>query len=323
MIRVRRKTRIQHLDNFLAGLQEFRDGLRILAVPIHPHTQGFYTTCVEVGVERRGDWPGATEEEIYGLVQLGAVVHDRPAHHIRVPADVLGGRVNYHVRAQIQWSLQVGAAERVVDDERGAGSLDFRRHLGHISNGQQRVGGGLYPDNLGVVLQRVGHLLGLSGVHHAELNSPLGEDRIDEAVGSAVGVVTHDEVIAGAEDGAQNDVRGGHSGGEDFAELSALECCDGLGQARNGGVGHASIFEASAQVVGGVLRECGGGVDGNVDGSHGLVWLVARVNCGGIEARVVRLSVVRCHGGSFGAYRSATRAMVRVECKVARYRAPE
>ena len=113
--------------------------------------------------------------------------------------------------------------------------------------------------------------------------------------------MAHDQVITGAQNRAEDDVRGGHSGGEHLAKLRTLQCGDSLGQARDGGVGHATIFEASAQLIGSVLRKRGGGVDGNVDGSHGLVRLVARVNRCGIEARVVLLSVVRCHGGSFGA----------------------
>ena len=88
----------------------------------------------------------------------------------------------------------------------------------------------------------------------------------------------HDQVVAGAQQHAQQVIGGGHAGSVDATVLATLQGGDRAGQRIDGGVRHAAVLVASAQIVRCILGERGGGVDRHVDGAHELVGLVACVD---------------------------------------------
>ena len=94
------------------------------------------------------------------------------------------------IRAQLQRVLQVGRGEGVVDDDLGVASrLDCLSDRSDIRDCCRRVGRGLQPNQLGVLLQRCLHRRGIGGVDDGELDAPLAIVVVQQAVHAAIGVV--------------------------------------------------------------------------------------------------------------------------------------
>ena len=191
-----------------------------------------------------------------------------------------------HVRTELQWSLQVGAGEGVVDDElrRGSGILECCGGGGDVGDRQHRVGGGLQPHQPGLRSQRGNDGCGIGGVDDGELHTPVTESGVQQTEGATVGVVAEDDVLAGLQQGAQQGVGGGHARGEGAAEAGTLQGGDGLLEGGDGGVSAAGVFETAAQLGDAVLRIGGGGVDRDVDRTGLSVRLVTGMDGVCVEA---------------------------------------
>ena len=281
--RVRLESRVEDGGDLVGAVEVGGDGLGVVAVALHAHGESLDAAGGEVGVEGRGDGADAALEPQELLVELGGVGHHEAADDVGVPAEVLGGGVEDVVRTQRQRLLQVRGSEGVVHDERGL-PLDGGDG-GDVGDGQGRVGGGLQPDELRVLPE--GGLDGsdVGGVDHRVVDAPGPEGLVDEPPGAAVGVVTEDEVVTGAQQNAQDDVGGGHAGGECATVLGSLEGGDGLLQGGDGGVAAAGVLEAAAQLVEPVLREGGRRVDRGVDRAVQAVGLVSRMDGSRRETR--------------------------------------
>src|SRR5690625_3618361 len=142
------------------------------------------------------------------------------------------------------------------------------------------------------------------------LNSPGAEYAGDEPVGAAVGVIGDYDVVAGAQDRAQESVFGGEPGSESksahsFGDGRAIEG-DGLrrGQRvlkrRTGRIAGAGVFIAAAHVPHAVLFERRGLVNRNSYGPRGGVRVLTGVDCARGESAgspLVRI-VFKSHTGS-------------------------
>ena len=137
---------------------------------------------------------------------------------------------------------------------------------------------------MAIVLDGGGDLCGVGHVDDGVFHTPEGEDLLDEAVGAAVGVVGYDDVVAGFEQDAQDDVDSCHAGGVGDGEVGVFKRRNSFFQGGDGGVSHACVFVAAAEFGEAVLGEGGGGVDGGVDWPVEAVGLVACVDGVGGES---------------------------------------
>src|SRR5574337_2011899 len=122
----------------------------VLAVPLHAQHQRLQPPYGQVGVEwtRHRACPVLQESE--RGVQLFIVGDQRTTHHVGVPADVFGGRVQHHVSAEGQRLLQRGRGEGVVHQHLRSGASSQLGDHRNVGDEQQWVGGGLHPDQPGL-----------------------------------------------------------------------------------------------------------------------------------------------------------------------------
>ena len=223
MARVRGQARVEHLLDLWAGFQELSHSLRIGTVAIHADFQGLDAAGGEIGVERRGHRTDVSLEIQQALIHLRGVGHDRTTQHIRVAAQVLRGGVQKVIRAQLQRVLQVGSGESVVDDNLDVASrLDCLSDRSDIRDRRRRIGRGLQPNELGVLLQRRLHRRGIGGVNDGQLDAPLTVVMVQETVHAAVGIVTQNHVVTWAHDDTDEGIDGRHARGETASILGIL-----------------------------------------------------------------------------------------------------
>ena len=221
----------------------------------------------------------ADEEQLLGP---GVVVDGHEAaDHVGVPAEVLGRRVDDGVGAVLQRLLEERRGEGVVDDAAPTAVVGHAREGADVGDRQQRVRRGLDPDQLGRVGPRRG-----DGVHVGQVDRGVGDahrpvDLVDQPPRAAVGVVGHDQVVAGPQR-AQEGVLGGHPAGEGEAVAGALQRGDGASCRTSPGrvVGPGVLVLGLARLV---LGEGRGQVDGRDDGPGGRVGVLAGVDRSGLE----------------------------------------
>ena len=182
------------------------------------------------------------------------------------------------VCAERERVLQVRRGEGIIHQHlRIALNLGHRRNIGDI---QRRVGRGFQPDELGIVLYRGSDGIDITGVDNGHLHAPLREI-IKQAVGTAVGVIAQNDVVAGAHQNSHHRIGGGHTGGKDTGVIRALQRGQGLFKRANRRVGHAPVFKAAAQLREAILGERSRGIDRHVDGSHVRIRVISSVNGSG------------------------------------------
>jgi hypothetical protein len=87
-------------------------------------------------------------------VQVVVAGDDRPELYVAVAGEVLGGRVQHHIGAEVQRSLQQRGEERVVDDHAGTGVMGRRDDGWGVGHLEGRVGRRLEPHQRGVLARR-------------------------------------------------------------------------------------------------------------------------------------------------------------------------
>ena len=242
---------------------------------IHAHAKGLNATRSQVGIERRGDRAHVALEIQQLLIHLGVIGNYGATEDIGMPTQVLRGGVQNVVRAECEGVLQVRRGEGIIHQHlRIALDLSHRRNIGDI---QRRVGRGFQPDELGIVLHRGGDGIHIAGINDGHLHAPLREI-IKQAVGTAVGVIAQNDVVAGAHQDAHHRIGGCHAGGKDAGVIRALQCSQGLLEGAHRRVGHTPVFKAAAQLREAILGERGRSVDRHVDGSHVRIRVISSVN---------------------------------------------
>ncbi len=281
---VLRQARVEHLRHLGVADQCGDDPLGVGAVPFHPDGEGLDAAQRQEGVERPGHRARSVlqERDLLGQFVVGGD-HDA-AHHVGVPAQVLGGRVHHDVRAEFQRLLQVWRGEGVVHDQLRARVAGNLRQGGDVTDVEQRIGGRLDPDQLGVRLDRRPHCVHIGHWGGGVLDSPAGKHLVHQPERAAVGVVRNDQVVAGPQGGAQHRVGGRHAGRERAPMPTAFQRGQTFLQRGAGRVAGAGVLVTGAHAAHPVLGVGRRGVDGHDHRTGRRVCLLARMNGAGGEA---------------------------------------
>ena len=208
-------------------------------------------------------------------------VDDHAADRGAVAADVLGRRVDDHVRAVIERPAD-HRRRRVVDDQRHAELLADGRNLGDREDVQLRIGQGLRIVGPGPFVGRAAERLGILGIDEAHLDAHGLEGVGEEIPGAAVEVGRADDVVAGLGDVLDRDRGRGLAGAHRQGGGAAFHGRDALlehiaGRVHDPGVDIAELFQGEeVDGVFGAVELIGGGlVDRHGDRAGGRVGAVA------------------------------------------------
>ena len=169
------------------------------------------------------------------------------------------------IGTQIQRLLQRRRCEGVVHQELHGMLGNHLCHGRDIGDAQQRIGGCLQPDQLGLGGDGGANGVDVGHRNRCVANSPLREHLVDQPEGAAIGVVGDDQVIAGAQQRAQHAVGGRHTRCERPAEVGVLQCGQRGFKNRSSGVAGTRVLESTAQLADAILGEGRAGIDRHVD----------------------------------------------------------
>jgi hypothetical protein len=200
-----------------------RDGLRVLAVALHPDRQGLQAAQDEPAVERAGDGPERLLEEAEPVGDGRVVRRDEAADHVGVTAEVFRRGVEDEVGAQLEGLLEIRRGEGVVhDDYRPDGVCGLGR-LADVDQVQEGVRRRLQPDDPGRLVEVVREAgRDLVGREVREAVALRLVDLREHAVHAAVDVVHGDDALPGAHE-VHDRRRGSQAGGVRKPVLGVLE----------------------------------------------------------------------------------------------------
>ena len=162
-------------------------------------------------VSQQSNGPGHRAHRVLGerqlLGELVVVGDQRAADDVGVAAEVLRGGVQHDVGAERERLLQVGRGEGVVDDEPRAGLARATSATAAMSAMPSSGFVGVSHQTTRVVgPQRRAQGVEVGEVDRRVLDAPRREHLVDQPERAAVGVVRDDDVVAGAQQHAQQDV---------------------------------------------------------------------------------------------------------------------
>ncbi|MNU92512.1 hypothetical protein D3C71_824310 [compost metagenome] len=261
MLRVRGQARVDHLLHCRVLFQPLCQRHRVGAVRLHAQRQGLQATQRQEAVERALHATHRVLQEGHLLGQFGVVTdHDHATDHVRVAIEVLGGRVQHQVRAQLQRTLQHRRGEGVVDHHDQAMALGDGGDRGDVDDLQHRVGGGLDPHHLRLRRDRRLERRQISQVDKAEVQpGGAATHTLEQAEAPAIDVVHRHHVAAGIQ---QFDHRraGGHARRKGEAAGAAFQRSHATLVGEAGRIVRARVLEALVLARAG-LRIGRGGVD--------------------------------------------------------------
>ena len=172
--------------------------------------------------------------------QVG-VPHQHAAERVGVAAQELGGRVHHQVDAQLQRPLVDRGGEGVVDHHDGALRVGTGGQALQVEHLARRVGRALQVQDLQAFVDRGldGGLI--AGVAERHVDAQGGEERVEQLVGAAVGVLDAHHPVAAAQQRQQRVGDRRHAGRERGGGSAALERAHLLLEGGDGGVGVASV----------------------------------------------------------------------------------
>ena len=208
------------------------------------------------------------------------------ASHVLVSAQVLGGRMDQQVCAQLEGPLQHGAGPGVVAGAQRSGGMGDVGHPGDVGDLEQRIGRCFDPDQTGVGLHGSHNRILVGHVHEAGLQTPGSENLPQHLRCAVVAVIRRDDMITRGQ-GLEHRRGGRRSGPESrglrVAGSAALQQREALLQGAAVGVVHPGVDEPARVFAVGVALEGGREVNGRRDGSGRLVDLVGRLGGDGFE----------------------------------------
>lgn len=142
------ETRVVDGEDVRGGLQGLGDEEAVLGRFAGTEVQGFDAAVGEPAVEGGGDGADRVLEEGEAGVEVGGVEGGDTHEDVGVPVDVFGDAVDDDVGAVLEWVLDVGGEEGVVDDDHDAAAVRDVGYGSYIYQGEGRVGGRLDPDQL-------------------------------------------------------------------------------------------------------------------------------------------------------------------------------
>ena len=254
------------------------DGFGVIAVPIHAHGQRLDAPSGQICVEHRGDRTGPALEKRQLLIKLCGIRDHYATDHVGMPTQIFRGGVQHVVGPQRQRVLQIRRRKCIVHNQLGAvEQFGDRRDVG---DRQRRIGRGLQPHEFRIRRDSGGNGVGRSGVDNSISNAPLRKHRINKPKGTAISIVTENQMVTRAQQRAQQHVGGGHAGGKRPTISGTLQRGNGFLQGGNGGVATAGVFVAAPKLVQTVLGKRGGGVDGGINSPIEGIRVITRVDAG-------------------------------------------
>ena len=214
------------------------------ALRLDAQLHGLETFEHDPGIERRTGGADMTQP---GVVHFGHVLRvrqDGTGEDAALPVHVLGGGIGDDIRAKLEWSLEHGGGEHVVDHEQGAGLLAELCDRCDVDAVEQRIGRALDQDELAALadLALPGRHVGAVHEHrlYAKLRHLIGED---PAAGAEQRCRGHD-TVAGFQ--RRQDRRGdcAHAGAGHAAGLSTFDQAEALLQHLGRRAAIAGIDEA-------------------------------------------------------------------------------
>jgi len=112
-----------------------------------------------------------------------------------VPAQVLGGAVDYKISPQFQRLLQGGRGERIVyAKEAGIGFCNFSNGF-NIADLQGRVGGCFEPDQPGIWCNRIEYIFGIRGINIIHGDPEFLVHMREETESAAVDIINSEDLV--------------------------------------------------------------------------------------------------------------------------------
>ena len=201
----------RHVLNLGCGAQQLDHGGSAAGMGLHAQVERAQPAVYEEAVERARHGAGGVLDEAHALVPVGVAGDDRPAHHVGVAAEVLGGGVHDEIGPELQRPLVGRCGERVVDHDHGVSARrDDGPDVDHVELG---VGRRLDPDQAGLRADRLRHRVDVGLIDQVVGQPPPRHDLVHQAVGAAVQIARQDDVRAGRARRRDQRVLGGQAGG--------------------------------------------------------------------------------------------------------------
>ena len=183
--------------DFCVALEEARDILRVLVVPLHAQREGLQPAQDQPALVGVRDAAHRSAELAHGGDLLGAA-DERPRHQVLVAVQVLGDRVQDHAHAVLRGALVEGGRERAVEQQVDPVLGRDLHQPRNVGDAQVRVGRRLADQHPGLRPDRGLELRIVAGAHEAELDAELPQHVLAEATRVAVAVLGQHDVGAGA-----------------------------------------------------------------------------------------------------------------------------
>ena len=158
--------------------------------------------------------------------------------------DVLGGRVDDAVGAELQRALPERRREYVVDHHGRAGRMRDLAHLRDVDDLEGRVGRRFHEHGLGVRPHRGAPLIKIGAVDDSGRNAVAGQVLLHHVKTGAEQRLGGDHMVAGAHLSHQRERDRGHSGCGGARGLGALELRNTLLEHRNSRIGEPRVLVA-------------------------------------------------------------------------------
>ena len=221
------------------GLEETGQSQGTLAVGLHAQAQGLQALEKHPGIERAHAGPGGTQKAEHALTHRHGIADHRPADTAALAVDVLGGRMDDDVGAEIQRPLQGRGAEGIVHHQLaavGVGQFGQGTDVGDLGQG---IGRRLQEQQLR--FRPDGRLPGGKiGQRHEAHVHPEGLDvLVEQHHGAAEDGSRGDDVIPGLQQPHDRSQDGRHARGRGHATLAPFQRRQPFLEGAHRGIGEA------------------------------------------------------------------------------------
>ena len=281
VLRVRRQAGVVNPLHLGMVREPLGDAAAVRVVLPHAERERLGAAQREPAVERPRHRARRVLDEPDALGQVVAVHDHHPPHHVAVAVQVLGGRVQHDVGAELERALEAGRREGVVHDQQGARPLRDVGRRPEVAQPHHRVRGRFGEEHPGRGCDGRRDGVRVGAVHEGERQAEPGPHVRHLAVRAAVHVLPRDDVVPGREQ-LQHRVDRGEARAEGEAVAAAFERRDVPLQRLAGRVARAGVL-VSLVPAEAVLHVGGGLIDGRHHGAGERVGDLAGVDGPGGE----------------------------------------
>src|SRR6266545_1463323 len=237
---VRRESRVVHSFDRRVGAQILRQPQGVLRLSLHAQRERLHPA----GQEKRGegieDRSGANSPLADRLEELSGTSRESRGH-IRMAVQVLGGRMENEMEAELDGTLQDGRGEGPVNRRDEAAASGQIRDEGQIHDLDQRVGRGFDVEPARLPPDRLLELRARLGLHERRHHTHRLEHVAEETQRAAVKVLGRNDVVARVDMREKGRRDGSHSRREERRILRAFEGRELLLRRSDGRVAFAGV----------------------------------------------------------------------------------